>query len=108
MSLVALGVDVGGSSIKFAPVQIGVGKLLGQVRSVPTPQPPHAEALLQAIAALASDLPADMALGVALPSVVRNGIVHTAANLHPSPCRSGRGSCPACASAPTSGNVERR
>ncbi len=81
MTSVALGVDVGGSSIKYAPVDIEVGKVLTEVSSVPTPA--LAEALLNSIAALADALLPDGPLGIALPSVVRGGMVHTGANLDP-------------------------
>jgi polyphosphate glucokinase len=76
-----LGVDVGGSSIKYAPVNVGIGKVLTEVSSVPTPA--HAEPLLNSIAALANALLPDAPVGIALPSVMRGGVVHTAANLDP-------------------------
>jgi polyphosphate glucokinase len=78
---VALGVDVGGSSIKYAPVNIGAGKVLTELGSVPTPT--QAEAMLKSIAALANALLPDGPVGIALPSVVHAGVVHTAANLDP-------------------------
>lgn len=76
---VALGVDVGGSSIKYAPVNVGLGKVLTELGSVPTP--PQAESLLNSIAALANALLPDNPVGVAMPSVIVGGVVHTAANL---------------------------
>lgn len=76
---VALGVDVGGSSIKYAPVNVGIGKVLTELGSVPTP--PQAESLLDSIAALANALLPESPVGVALPSVILGGVVHTAANL---------------------------
>lgn len=81
MGQVALGVDVGGSSIKYAPVELRQGRVLGEVRSVPTPVPATAATLLPAIAALGRELSPDAPLGVALPSVVQRGVVRTAANL---------------------------
>jgi polyphosphate glucokinase len=80
----ALGLDVGGSSIKHALVDIRSGKLLEDLASTPTPRPANAENLIQALAQLASGQPADMPVGVALPSVIRRGVIHTAANLHSS------------------------
>ncbi|MEO6079399.1 MAG: polyphosphate--glucose phosphotransferase [Steroidobacteraceae bacterium] len=79
MTTVALGVDVGGSSIKYAPVNIRIGKVLTELNSVPTPA--HAEPLLNSIAALANALLPDGPVGIALPSVILGGVVHTAANL---------------------------
>lgn len=78
---VALGVDVGGSSIKYAPVRVGMGKVLTELSSVPTPG--QAEAMLNSIAALANALLPQGPLGIALPSVILGGVVHTAANLDP-------------------------
>jgi polyphosphate glucokinase len=78
---VALGMDVGGSSIKCAPVNLDLAKVLTEVCSVPTAG--KAEALLNDIAALANGLLPDAPVGIALPSVVRGGVVHTAANLDP-------------------------
>jgi polyphosphate glucokinase len=76
---VALGVDVGGSSIKYAPVNVGIGKVLAELASVPTPG--KAEVMLNSIAALANAVLPDSPVGVALPSVILGGVVHTAANL---------------------------
>jgi polyphosphate glucokinase len=84
MAQQALGVDVGGSSIKYALVDAGSGRLIGEARSVPTPQPATGEALMNCIAQLGRAAPVGAGLGVALPSVVRFGVAHTAANLHPS------------------------
>jgi polyphosphate glucokinase len=81
VSGVALGVDVGGSSIKFAPVNTRTGRCIGELRSVATPQPASDGALLVALAALSAEVPPPAPMGVALPSVVRAGVVHTAANL---------------------------
>ncbi len=79
MTAAALGVDVGGSSIKFAPVDIGVGRLLTDVQSLPTPA--TAAALLECLNTLANAQLPDGPVGIALPCVVRSGVVHTAANL---------------------------
>jgi polyphosphate glucokinase len=76
---VAFGADVGGSSIKFAPVDLRTGQLLAELASVPTPD--TSEGLIDALAGLAQSQPAGTPLGAALPSVVRRGVIHTAANL---------------------------
>jgi polyphosphate glucokinase len=84
MSNLALGVDVGGSSIKYALVDVSSGRLVDEARSVLTPQPATGDALMSSIGELGRAAPAGAGLGVALPSVVRFGVAHTAANLHPS------------------------
>lgn len=80
----ALGVDVGGSSIKHAVVDCGTGKLLTELGSVATPRPATPAALIATIAELARTVAPELPVGVALPSVIRSGTAWTAANLDPS------------------------
>lgn len=88
----ALGLDVGGSSIKYAPVDTRSGGLLAELASSPTPRPATAENLIDALVALAESQAPTMPVGIALPSVIRRGVIRTAANLHPSliGCDAGR------------------
>ena len=81
MSIAALGVDVGGSSIKHGLVDTGTGQLIGDLRSTATPDPADAEALLNAINALAAGESPQTPVGVAVPLVIQRGVVHLAANL---------------------------
>jgi polyphosphate glucokinase len=81
---IALGLDVGGSSIKYVPVDTRSGELRASLASSPTPRPATAKNLFDALAALARLQPAGTPVGVALPSVIRRGVIHTAVNLHPS------------------------
>lgn len=77
----AIGVDVGGSSIKSAVVNLADGRLCSDRRSIPTPaQGPPAE-ILGAIASLITDLEPTLSAGIAFPSVIRGGTVETAANI---------------------------
>jgi polyphosphate glucokinase len=80
MAAVSLGVDVGGSSIKFGRVT-AAGTLHDSLQSIPTPQPATAAAMLESLAALARSRGAGLPVGMALPSVIRQGVIHTAANL---------------------------
>jgi polyphosphate glucokinase len=80
----ALGLDVGGSSIKHARVDVQSGRLLAELGSVPTPAPATAAHLIDALAGLAEAQPRNIPVGVALPSVIRRGVIYTAANLHSS------------------------
>jgi polyphosphate glucokinase len=77
----AIGVDVGGSAIKFAPVDVQSGQLLAPLASIATPRPGTARQLIDCIAGLARDAGSGAPVGVALPSVIRDGIACTAANL---------------------------
>lgn len=78
----ALGLDVGGSSIKHALVDVASGRPVGSLDSVPTPA--TAENLFSVLAALARGAPAGVPVGIAMPCVIQRGMIHTAANLDPS------------------------
>jgi polyphosphate glucokinase len=72
---------VGGSSTKHAPVDTGSGRLVAALASVPTPAPCVAGDLLAILGDLAAEHGRDKPVGIALPSVIRNGVICTAANL---------------------------
>ena len=80
----AVGVDVGGSSIKCALIDLATGTFAGERFSTPTPAHDSTDALLSALVSVVSKIPGDYAVGVAFPSVMRNGIVRTAANINKS------------------------
>jgi polyphosphate glucokinase len=79
--MVLVGIDVGGSSIKGAPVDLSNGALTAPVTAVPTPTPVTPAAVVAAIAGLVAGLEATGPVGVAVPSVVRRGVTWTAANI---------------------------
>ena len=77
-----LGFDVGGSSVKAGRVDLANAGLEGELLSAATPQPATPQAVMSVIAMLAQRLaPASGPVGVALPSVVKRGVVRTAANI---------------------------
>jgi polyphosphate glucokinase len=79
-----LGVDIGGTSIKAAPVDVDAGRvLLDDPEEVETPSPGTAEQLADAVASLRATLswPDDRPVGATFPGAVRFGVVHTAVNL---------------------------
>jgi polyphosphate glucokinase len=78
----AVGIDVGGSSIKCALVDLNTGGFASERFSTPTPAHGSTETLLAALETVLSNLPGDHAVGLAFPSVIRSGIVRTAANLN--------------------------
>ena len=79
-----LGIDVGGSGIKGAPVDVERGVLRGPRLSVPTPNPATPDAVIETIAGVAGRFDTGGAVGVAVPGAVQRGIVRTAANIDPS------------------------
>jgi polyphosphate glucokinase len=77
----ALGIDVGGSGIKAAPVDLTTGKRLLKRKRIPTPQPSTPEAMYAVMEDLVQQFSWEGPVGCALPSVVRSGVVYTAANI---------------------------
>jgi len=78
----AIGVDVGGSSIKCALIDLDTGKFAGERFSTPTPAQDSTETLLTALSSVVSNISGDHAVGLAFPSVIVDGAVRTAANLN--------------------------
>ena len=79
--MILTGIDVGGSSIKGAPVDVASGALTAPLVTVPTPTPATPAAAVGAIATVLAQLPADGPVGIAVPSVVKRGRTFTAANV---------------------------
>ncbi len=79
----ALGVDVGGSGIKAAPVDLAAGAFAAERVRVETPQPSTPAAVAAVVADLLARFPehADVPVGVTFPAVVQHGITRTAANV---------------------------
>lgn len=78
----AIGVDVGGSSIKCALVDLDTGTFASERFSTPTPAMDSTDTLLSALAGTVANIHDAHAVGLAFPSVIRDGIVRTAANLN--------------------------
>ena len=77
----AIGVDIGGTGIKGAPVDLGAGAFTaGRIR-IPTPQPATPDAVAAVVKEIVAKLDAPGTIGLTLPSVILDGIVQTAANI---------------------------
>jgi polyphosphate glucokinase len=76
-----LGMDVGGSGIKAAPVDIRTGTLLAPRHRMPTPQPATPEAMLAVMAQLVRHFDWHGPVGVGFPAVIQQGVVRTASNI---------------------------
>lgn len=84
MENVFLGVDIGGSGIKVAPVDVASGKLTSERVRLKTPQPATPEAVAATVHEAVSEFKTDGTVGIGFPAVVRtNGAVETAMNIHP-------------------------
>jgi len=76
-----LGVDVGGSGIKAAIVDIENGTIQGAPLEIPTPRPATPRAVAREVAKLVSTLNWQGRVGIGFPAVIRGGVVSTAANI---------------------------
>jgi polyphosphate glucokinase len=76
-----LGIDVGGSGIKGAPVDLTVGDLTEDRYRLETPQPATVKGVVETVAKVAHRFaPAD-SVGITFPGVVVDGTIRTAANV---------------------------
>ena len=75
------GIDVGGSGVKGAIVDLDTGLLIGDRVKLPTPQPATPQAVAETVAAVVKEFGWTGPLGVTYPGVVTDGVVRTAANV---------------------------
>lgn len=76
-----LGIDVGASGIKGALVNLEKGQLSGERYRVPTPQPSTPAAMSVAFAEIVRFFDYHGPVGCGFPSIVKNGVSHSAANI---------------------------
>lgn len=77
-----LGIDIGGSGIKGAPVDCETAELLADRIRIPTPSPSKPKAVAKVVAEIARQFEWSGPIGCGFPSVIQNGVVKTAANVH--------------------------
>src|SRR5690242_9027813 len=76
-----LGIDIGGTGIKGAPVDTRTGELLAPRHRILTPQPATPAAVAGVVAEVAKHFDWTGRVGAAFPAVVKRGTVHTATNV---------------------------
>jgi polyphosphate glucokinase len=79
----ALGIDIGGTGIKGAPVDLGAGTLMADRYRLDTPHPAKPGAVAKAVGEVARHFEWSGPVGVTFPGVVVDGVIHTAANMDP-------------------------
>jgi polyphosphate glucokinase len=79
-----LGIDIGGSGVKGAPVDTATGRLMAERQKLATPQPATPEAIAKVVGQLVSSFEWTAPVGITFPGVVVEGVVQTAANVDPS------------------------
>jgi polyphosphate glucokinase len=81
-----LGIDVGGSGIKGAPVDLARGEVTEQRLRIPTPVPATPDAVAEVVDQIVdhfAEQTGDSPIGVTVPAVVIRGTVLSAANIDP-------------------------
>ncbi len=84
---IALGIDVGGTGVKAALVDLATAQLVGARFRERTPQPSTPEAVAQTIASVVAkvlngqDVPSTLPVGCGLPGIVKDGRLASAANI---------------------------
>ena len=79
-----LGIDIGGSGIKAAPVDLDKGAFAAARHRVETPRPATGDDVVAAAVTTAAVFGDAERVGITFPGVVQHGIVRTAANMHSS------------------------
>jgi len=79
--MTVLGIDIGGSGIKGAPVDVDTGELMATRYRIPTPAPGDPVQVLEVIQRIVDHFEWDGKIGAGFPGVVRRGVIETAANV---------------------------
>ena len=79
----AFGIDIGGSGIKGAPVDLKKGAFADDRLRIPTPQPATPDAVAATVAEIVDsfDLDKMVPIGVTFPAVMLHGVAQSAANV---------------------------
>lgn len=78
---VKLGIDIGGTGIKGAPVDLEKGELTTERFRLLTPKPATPEAVAKTVAEVVKHFGYEGRVGCTFPAVVKHGVVHTASNV---------------------------
>lgn len=76
-----LGIDVGGSGIKGAIVDVTTGQMLSERHRIPTPQPAKPKAIAQTVRELVKHFAWKGPIGMGFPAAIQRGVALTASNI---------------------------
>jgi len=79
----ALGIDIGGTGIKAAPIDLDTGTFVSDRVKIATPHPAVPDAVAEVVHKLVKTFSWSGPTGITFPGVVINGVTRTAANLDP-------------------------
>ena len=77
----AIGVDIGGTGIKGAVVDVQAGAMATERVRILTPKPATPDRVAEVVVELLDQIGEPGPVGVTMPSVVVDGVIHTAANI---------------------------
>ncbi|GAB2563073.1 polyphosphate--glucose phosphotransferase [Leucobacter ruminantium] len=77
----AFGLDIGGTGIKGAVVDLDTGELLSERIRIPTPQPSTVEAVLDTVERIVHQAGWEGPIGCTFPGIVKQGVIGSAANV---------------------------
>lgn len=85
---IVTGVDVGGTGIKGAPVDLDLGEITTDWVKLPTPEKAKPKDVAKVVAIVVDSVEAETevghgkVVGITIPGVVQHGVVQSAANIH--------------------------
>ena len=82
-----LGIDIGGTGVKGAPVDLATGELAADRLKIKTPKPATPEAVADVVEEIAGKFAGSLGespIGIAIPAVCQHGVARSAANIDPS------------------------
>ncbi len=79
--MAVLGIDIGGSGVKGAPVDLETGTLTQERHRIETPKPSDPESIARVVVDVASQFKENGPVGITFPGVITHGVVRTAANV---------------------------
>src|SRR5512143_899259 len=77
----ALGIDIGGSGIKGAPVDLETGQLLAERIRIKTPDEAKPKPVAETVAQIAQSFAWQGPIGIGFPAPIKNGVMMMAANV---------------------------
>ena len=77
----ALGIDIGGTGMKAAPVDLDTGTFLADRVKIATPRPAVPDIVAEVVQKLVENFSWSGPIGITFPGVVMSGVTRTAANL---------------------------
>lgn len=76
-----LGIDIGGSGIKGAPINVETGEFVAERHRLETPQPAKPQAVAEVVVELVRYFNWHGPVGCTFPAIVKQGVVYSAANV---------------------------